>query len=321
MKKILAFALSVVLAGTALTGCGKSDSGEEPVSNVMTSEELDSTALTMFKAANSALTGLNDYDDMEFDSTFYFDSEGKIFGNYDGKYIDEFIETYRTFFNALDDYYWIIGMNTNDEHNLYDKATEIYIATSKDSDVIGAYENHFDVSGKSISDIENELADWAEKNGTFGMTVEEFENEYNKIVPDEFFNDKLTISKTETDAGEVLTSNTYEFNYKIKDEHTTLTLLSNDDGYIDSILLFSDASIGYFLTEDNSNKSIEFVEILLSPYLIMNKDSGLVEILELFNSMESTKNENMTTLEGTDGKFTYTITSGYGTFVTITLNK
>ena len=71
MKKFLAVTLSVIIAGTALTGCGKSV------------EELNDIAKTMLKAGCSALTNLEE-DDVSFGngSLFYLDSKGEMFGYY-----------------------------------------------------------------------------------------------------------------------------------------------------------------------------------------------------------------------------------------------
>ena len=119
-------------------------------------EELKGTAGTMYKAGNNALNYLEDVEDISFGKgvAFYLESTGEIFGDYDGKYTDEFVETFKMFFSDLDEYYLAVGIRDFG-------ILEVFIAESEDSDTVYTYGNEYDVVDMSVSDLRDKMEKWA----------------------------------------------------------------------------------------------------------------------------------------------------------------
>lgn len=151
-------------------------------------------------------------------------------------------------------------------------------------------------------------------NKTFDFTADEFVKEYNAKVPVAFGSQSMTLSRVKNIIEDDETTKFYD--YEFMDGMFTISLASNADGYVKYINVASSTAISSF---DDTKTALAFVEILLSPYIVINNNSGLSDILSFISTMESSQGLTIE-YKGSDDKAKYFITSGsvFGSIATIT---
>lgn len=261
MKKISAFTLSIILMMITFTGCGEKSE-----------KQLNKIAVEMCKAGTSALS--------ESDCFFlnkisvYIDSDGRLFSDeyllnskkQNSSNAEKFINSFKEKFKNLDEYYWIARINVGDK-----EVTEIYVAESEDSKIIGTNGDSLDISDKSLNDICKEL----EKSGTFGIKPDEFEEKLNNKIKEFLNNDTEFLESNGTDSGisgycYVYTDGTSEYKCYVND-YDYITKI-----YVNSIKYCEDA-------EDMIGTLLQ----ILTPSIVIGDSEEVVDIKKLIMKIEN----------------------------------
>ncbi|MBO5164683.1 MAG: hypothetical protein J6B75_09655 [Ruminococcus sp.] len=333
MKKALALIASCVITMGTFVGCGTSQ------------EDLNYSAKNICNAFNSALS---DADEKGYDigQAGYIASDGShTFLENNAEAYDFIISDAQGFCEDMSKFSYVVYIESG-------TATKAYVADSMDSDKIGTYPADLDASG-TLEDIKNNIPEIVEEptteepadedsnsdisdtveesvsneptaeettkktsstNKTFDFTAEEFVEEYNANVPIVFGSDAMTLSPTESTAED--TKDTKYFSYR--SDGLVITLTCNTDEYVENIMVGSNVSI---TSQNDTNTVLAIFEMVLSPYIVINKGSKLTDILSFISTTEPSENSSTDSVmyDGDDGKAKYTIGSSdlIGTMVVI----
>lgn len=256
MKKTVLILLVAIMTLSIFSGCGKSI------------EEMNEVASKMFKAANSALSEMED-EEMDLGGVhgFTIDSNGQLCGDTGEFEKDIFIEKISKFFEDNDKYYWLVYIRSG-------SAIEVYAAEKKDSKIIGAYPDSIDTADKTIDDIQEEL----KSKDTFGITVDDFVEQFNEKANDFYEKTNLDFTLNKVD------DNIYTYANSVK-----LTI-HEKGGYIFNFNVVVQVTDYYDL---DSITQQSCVYVMLAPALVVDTEKDLYELSETLYSDYNFSDDNV----------------------------
>ena len=281
MKKIIALSTAIILTLCCFTGCEKSK------------EDLDETAQTLYKAANSALFEMDEEGlGLGGGAGFSFSSDGSYTGT-PGTFEENsqtFIQYLSRWYSDYEDFEWILYI----KNGLIEEA---YCAETFDSKVVGSHaydagnEIELDVEGKTLEDVKVDLR----KKGTFEISAEEFVETFNKQVPLVFSSTDSSnwiLEKGDVEEGEYAISYSYSYFDDIYN-----VILTEVDGYLISVWVTLDINLTADYADITDEYKNLFLAFMLAPSIVLDNVAEESELSSLRMELSSALVENSGKLE------------------------